>query len=580
MKYLLTFACLGLLATPAFAGVYNDAVLADSPVAYWSFNGSSTANFGTAGSALNATVYDPYTGLGYPDMLSGTGVGGTGFDVSDGSAVFSHGYTEPCQYIEVTDPGTNSALDFSFGAEMSLELWFNPEASTLDTTKYLLGKGRVSASDATDQNYSLRTNSVTGEISFLSRSYDDTGWLKWTGYLPETMLETIYGNWHHLAFTHTWGNGSSTAVYFDGTDISSYGSWNELAPGISAGDMPGMETDEPLWLGATLAGDTNTAFIGQIDEVAIYNTALTATQVLNHYNTAGAPAFTEYEYPGFTNGDFEATPVRTGWNVTSGALPMRAHTGLSATGLVAGTQAAYISEDIKGTIQQSLVPVGLTSQWQMDMLFATEQPTTRSLHMALTNGTSPTSDLGIMMIINGDGQLAAYDSGWHVISDEVIDFSIDGDGDGSLDDPADTLNIYTLTIVGDYTTTPSYDVYLSEANSEKMRLLAEDLTWFMTDPDVGSSPLSMVIVQAQTDGKGGNLLLDQIVFGEHNIPVISEDIPGDANGDGKVDGSDVTILAGNWQYGVTAATASVPEPSVLIMFFGFVVMLLINRRRH
>ena len=39
---------------------------------------------------------------------------------------------------------------------------------------------------------------------------------------------------------------------------------------------------------------------------------------------------------------------------------------------------------------------------------------------------------------------------------------------------------------------------------------------------------------------------------------------GDFNGDGKVDGSDVTILAGNWQAGVNTATASVPEPSTII----------------
>ena len=34
------------------------------------------------------------------------------------------------------------------------------------------------------------------------------------------------------------------------------------------------------------------------------------------------------------------------------------------------------------------------------------------------------------------------------------------------------------------------------------------------------------------------------------IPESDEKIAGDANGDGKVDGSDVTILAGNWQKGV------------------------------
>ena len=40
---------------------------------------------------------------------------------------------------------------------------------------------------------------------------------------------------------------------------------------------------------------------------------------------------------------------------------------------------------------------------------------------------------------------------------------------------------------------------------------------------------------------------------------------GDFNGDGAVDGSDVTILAGNWQYGVTSAAATVPEPSMIAL---------------
>ena len=43
---------------------------------------------------------------------------------------------------------------------------------------------------------------------------------------------------------------------------------------------------------------------------------------------------------------------------------------------------------------------------------------------------------------------------------------------------------------------------------------------------------------------------------------------GDFNGDGAVDGSDVTILAGNWQYGVTTDAAFVPEPSMITMLLG------------
>ena len=53
---------------------------------------------------------------------------------------------------------------------------------------------------------------------------------------------------------------------------------------------------------------------------------------------------------------------------------------------------------------------------------------------------------------------------------------------------------------------------------------------------------------------------------------------GDFNGDKKVDGSDVTILAGNWQYGVTAAAASVPEPSTIILLVGCFLGLLVWRR--
>ena len=48
---------------------------------------------------------------------------------------------------------------------------------------------------------------------------------------------------------------------------------------------------------------------------------------------------------------------------------------------------------------------------------------------------------------------------------------------------------------------------------------------------------------------------------------------GDFNGDKKVDGSDVTILAGNWQYGISTAAVSVPEPGIpLLLLVTFVTL--------
>ena len=48
---------------------------------------------------------------------------------------------------------------------------------------------------------------------------------------------------------------------------------------------------------------------------------------------------------------------------------------------------------------------------------------------------------------------------------------------------------------------------------------------------------------------------------------------GDFNGDGRVDGSDVTILAGNWQYGTEGTASAVPEPSTLMMLFALTYFL-------
>ena len=55
---------------------------------------------------------------------------------------------------------------------------------------------------------------------------------------------------------------------------------------------------------------------------------------------------------------------------------------------------------------------------------------------------------------------------------------------------------------------------------------------------------------------------------------------GDFNGDGQVDGSDVTILAGNWQYGVESAASAVPEPSMTLLVLGALAFLPVLRRNR
>lgn len=52
---------------------------------------------------------------------------------------------------------------------------------------------------------------------------------------------------------------------------------------------------------------------------------------------------------------------------------------------------------------------------------------------------------------------------------------------------------------------------------------------------------------------------------------------GDFNGDHMVDGSDVTILADNWQFGVSTVAAAVPEPSMIVLFLLGIVTLFLRK---
>ena len=69
----------------------------------------------------------------------------------------------------------------------------------------------------------------------------------------------------------------------------------------------------------------------------------------------------------------------------------------------------------------------------------------------------------------------------------------------------------------------------------------------------------------------------QAGVGDPNTSTVTWEM-GDFNGDGQIDGSDVTILAGNWQYGVDAAAASVPEPSsVLLLVMALVSLMIVGK---
>jgi hypothetical protein len=69
------------------------------------------------------------------------------------------------------------------------------------------------------------------------------------------------------------------SVYMNGVSIG------EKVDGLPAASI--FDSAAPLWIGRQFRNDTsNTSFEGKIDEVAIYNTALSPATILAHYHAA------------------------------------------------------------------------------------------------------------------------------------------------------------------------------------------------------------------------------------------------------------------------------------------------------
>ena len=291
------------------------------------------------------------------------------------------------------------------------------------------------------------------------------------------------------------------------------------------------------------------------------------------------------------NGDFEdiSGDFPAGWEIVTGTPTL--HQGLDGTG-----NAAYLSEDGVRFTQQV---IGHRSQWELEMLFAAEDSgdsDSRSLNLILQNN----SGCHINLRVNGEGSIQAYDDGWQDILSDVVDFSIDANADGDFQDGVDTLKVYRLLIAGDFASDSlSYTVSLSEAGGTTLTTTSAPVDYYNDGSPSWGSSLNEITVKS--DLSLGAFVVDNITLRSIFLPgdangdgrVDGSDVTilagnwqlldgatwemGDFNGDGRVDGSDVTILAGNWQAGVdsTATAAAVPEPTTWVLLLSAVMLLVL-----
>lgn len=218
--------------------LYAQAVEADRPVAYWRFDEPS-----------GATVIDRIGGLSA--VVEGTGFSRVAGAVNDGDAALQ--FDGSTSRVEIGDV-------FRFGgtAAYSIEVWARrPEVT--DQVRWLIDR---------------RTSTTPSDGWHLYTGLDFTLHARITAATEQgyaTSDQFVPGVWRHIVATF---DGSDTALYIDGT----------YRGGMLASQIGGGA-------GALVFGDLVSRqfykFDGALDEIALYDYALTAPRIRAHYAASG-----------------------------------------------------------------------------------------------------------------------------------------------------------------------------------------------------------------------------------------------------------------------------------------------------
>jgi Concanavalin A-like lectin/glucanases superfamily len=244
-----------VLATPlalAQNAPYTNGVISLNPLGYWKFDGnfndaSTHNNPGMDGNAANPITY---TVVG----------GGAPIDLGGQAAIFN---SSKAQYVNVP-----AGSAFSFGAlqPFTLMAWVRTANQGLSTMAIL---GKI---DATQTGYALVINNSLpsapaggGRFALRLQSQNSVSEI-------ESTVPVNDGAWHFLAVTN---NGSSFL-----TGIQFYLDGAQIATNIDQNGLTGSILNNSVFtIGGLPASGSLSPFEGLIDEVAVFNTALTQTQI-------------------------------------------------------------------------------------------------------------------------------------------------------------------------------------------------------------------------------------------------------------------------------------------------------------
>jgi hypothetical protein len=229
---------------------YPQVVLADSPLSYWRFGESSGTVAVDETGTTNGTYSAAGVTLGAPGAIAGDSNTAATFDGASG-------------YVDM-----GAAFAFGGVSPMTYEAWFKPNPADTAARRFL---SKETINSGGRQGF-LMAYDLGGPLPDGGAPNTLLSWERWLNSGVDAVIAIVTpGVYQHVVVTY---DGSTMTMYLNGQTVGSTASTRSIAA-----------LTDPFRVATYSDGLTAAdCFGGTIDEVAIYDHALSAARVLLHYD--------------------------------------------------------------------------------------------------------------------------------------------------------------------------------------------------------------------------------------------------------------------------------------------------------
>jgi hypothetical protein len=250
---------------------------------------------------------------------NGTLQGGVGFAAGEVSQAFN--FDGVSGRVVVPD-----SPSLRLTSQLTVEAWINTRSTNTD--RAIVSKLSV-ATGLNGYQLVLSKNSLLGQFNSPGQGWPSSG--------ISAPVPIVPGTWNHVAWTY---DQSTMTLYFNGVPVAT----NLLGPKAIA------TSASPLWISGT-SGSSGAYFDGQIDEPAVYNTALSATQIQAIYNAGSSGKCSTTTAPTITTQPQSQT-VFAGSAVTfgvqaGGTVPLTYQWNVNGTNISGATNSSLVLGNVQ-----------------------------------------------------------------------------------------------------------------------------------------------------------------------------------------------------------------------------------------